>query len=200
MPRDILAEYAAYGLMPIGGGDHDDPADPPSDPPSDDPPETPPAFTPPKDQAEFDRMIKDRLDRATKKASEDTEKAIREQIEREAQEAADKEKGEFEKLYNDMKAKYEQSERDRKADQLALLRSKVATRHKLPEKLIERLSGETEEELEKDAAELAKLITTNEDPPDNDTGTRSHRTNRRTPQKPEFQFRSSGKTVKVPGS
>lgn len=55
---------------------------------------------------------------------------------------------------------------DREAAEVALLRENVALKHKLPESAIKRLSGNTREELEADAKELADLLGTVEDDED----------------------------------
>jgi hypothetical protein len=55
---------------------------------------------------------------------------------------------------------------DRESAEAALLRENVALKHKLPESAIKRLTGNTREELEADAKELADLLGTVEDDED----------------------------------
>lgn len=56
------------------------------------------------------------------------------------------------------KAKAEELENALKLERTEKMRLKVSSKYQLPEKLAARLQGETEEEMEADAAELAKLL------------------------------------------
>jgi hypothetical protein len=81
--------------------------------------------------------------------------------EKEAEEAARKaaeQQGQFKDLYEKEKTAREQAEAKAKAAELAALRGKVGTKYKLPETLIDRLQGDTEEALEADAKALAAAL------------------------------------------
>ena len=80
-----------------------------------------------------------------------------------AEEAARKaaeEQGEFKRLYEEEKSKREQAEAAKKAAELAHLKAKVSAKHNLPQVLADRLTGETEEELEADALILLEALPT----------------------------------------
>jgi hypothetical protein len=51
-----------------------------------------------------------------------------------------------------------QAQNDLATERLTAIRTKVATEHKLPASLVDRLKGGTEEELKADAVELAKTV------------------------------------------
>ena len=77
---------------------------------------------------------------------------------RKADETKAKEQGEWEKLAKQREdelnaAKAELATRDHNA-----LKTKAAAKHRLPDELAERLAGETEADLDADAAKLAKLL------------------------------------------
>jgi len=86
-----------------------------------------------------------------------------------ADEETAKRNGEFERLYQAEIAKRETAERDLEAERRALIRSRIAAKHRVPPK---RLIGETEEELEADAKELAKEMASRE-APDTEAGSGS---------------------------
>lgn len=120
-------------------------------------------------QADVDRIVKERLARQKDqfKDYDDLKKQAAE-----LQKLKDAEKpeierltnrvGELEKLLGDKDA--ELTKRDRDA-----LRAKIAAKHKLSEELAGRIAGETEEEMDADAAALAKLIGPKK-APDTDAG------------------------------
>lgn len=77
---------------------------------------------------------------------------------RKAEEAKAQEQGEWEKLAKQREdelnaARAELAKRDHNA-----LKAKAAAKHRLPDELAERLAGETEADLDADAAKLAKLV------------------------------------------
>jgi chromosome segregation ATPase len=78
--------------------------------------------------------------------------------EAEAEEERKKRNGEFEALANQHKSRAEELEKQLADRDLAELKRKIATKHNLTEALSNRLFGTTEEELDKDAKELAKLV------------------------------------------
>lgn len=84
-----------------------------------------------------------------KKVTRDMERIQDEERKRKESEMTDVEK---------YKAKAEELENALKAERTEKMRLKVSSKYQLPEKLAARLQGETEEEIEADAAELAKLL------------------------------------------
>lgn len=119
-------------------------------------PETPPApkaeektFT----QADIDRIVKERLDRAEKLSAEKLQKE---------QEAAEQkrlqEQGEFKTLAEKEKARADQLEAQLKQRDYDALRARVAADHKLPPEWATRLIGDDEAALAEDAKALAKTL------------------------------------------
>lgn len=120
-------------------------------------------------QADLDNFLKKRLDRAKDSWEKEAKKELKKEVEQEvkdeltAEEA--KEQGKFEDLYNaEIKKveklerdiqdlKNEAAERDRKE-----LRRTVAAKHKIPDELVDRIQGDTEEEMTADAKTLAKAL------------------------------------------
>lgn len=84
-----------------------------------------------------------------KKVTRDMERIQEEERKRKEAEMTDVEK---------YKAKAEELENALKLERTEKMRLKVSSKYQLPEKLAARLQGETEEEMEADAAELAKLL------------------------------------------
>lgn len=84
-----------------------------------------------------------------KKVTRDMERIQDEERKRKEAEMTDVEK---------YKAKAEELENALKLERTEKMRLKVSSKYQLPEKLAARLQGETEEEMEADAAELAKLL------------------------------------------
>jgi hypothetical protein len=102
-------------------------------------------------QAHLDRVIEDRLARQ------------RTQFDKKQKDAADAaeqkrlvEQGEFKALADQRQMRILELEADLKSREVNTLKATVATRHKLPEHWIGRLVGETEAELDADAARIAK--------------------------------------------
>jgi hypothetical protein len=104
-------------------------------------------------QTELDAIVTERLQRAQRKAEEQTAKA-RTEAERKAQE----EQGEYKKLADSLKAELEQERTRAKALELAGLRRDVAARRNLPAGLVDRLRGETEQEIDADAEALLAAL------------------------------------------
>lgn len=111
-------------------------------------------------QAEVDALIKDRLDRATKK-SEEQQRRAQEEAERRAAE----QQGEYKSLYEKTQAELEEVRTQAKAAQLAATRRLVAKELGISEKIAERLVGETEEELRADAEALLGELPKPQKPP-----------------------------------
>ena len=111
-------------------------------------------------QAEVDALIKDRLDRATKKSEEQQRRA-----QEEAQRRAAEQQGEYKSLYEKTQAELEEVRTQAKAAQLAATRRLVAKELGISEKIAERLVGETEEELRADAEALLGELPKPQKPP-----------------------------------
>jgi len=115
-------------------------------------------FQPITDQAKLDEIIQGRLTRQEHKLRTDLTASIRQQLADEAKAAKAKSDGDFEQLYQAEIAKRESTEKELATERRAALFARVATKHNLPETFRERLKGETAEELEADAKELAKHV------------------------------------------
>lgn len=154
------------------------PATPPADPapPATPPPATPPApnpappVTPPDPkadeprftQADIDRIVKERLERAERTAQEKAD-AERKKLEEEQA----KQQGEWQKLAEQRAADLEKLQNELKTERYNALRSKVATAHNLPADMATRLVGDDEAALNEDAKRLAELIAPKTPPPGN---------------------------------
>ena len=104
-------------------------------------------------QAELDKIIADRLDRAEKKRK-DAEAKVREDTERETL----AKNQEWEKLAKKHETELLAAQQRLKELELNELRTKAAAKYQLPLEIAARLRGETLEELEKDAEGLKALI------------------------------------------
>ena len=97
-------------------------------------------------KAEVEALVRDRLASAQRKAEEAANKA-RTDAERRAAE----EQGEYKKLADSLKAELEQERQRAKSLEITGLRRDVAARKNLPAGLVDRLRGESLEEIEADA-------------------------------------------------
>lgn len=129
-------------------------------------------FTPITTQEEFDKAIKGRLAQKDRELEEkfkdylspdkvselkkDYENKL-EESKRLVKEAQDKLK-ENESSVTELKARAEKAES-------SILKSKIAHQHKLPMELADRLVGDTEEDLNKDAESLASIVGSGSIPP-----------------------------------
>lgn len=111
--------------------------------------ETPKTFT----QAELESIIKDRLGREQKKTADALAKA---QSDAEAKAMA--EQGKFRELYEKAQADLAANQQRIKSMEQDAMRRGVASRLGLPEPLIDRLRGETVDEIEADAKALLAAI------------------------------------------
>lgn len=106
-------------------------------------------------QADVDRIVAERLQRAERKAQEQAQKAAQE-----AERKAAEEQGKWKELYEKTQAEINAERNARKTLEMNILREKVARQVGLPEKLAARLQGEDEDSLLADAksilAELPK--------------------------------------------
>jgi len=103
------------------------------------------AFT----QADVDRIVAERLQRAERKAADAAAKA-----QAEAEKRAAEEQGKWKELYEKTQAEVEAERTARRGLELATLKERVARAVGLPEKLATRLQGEDEESLTADAKSI----------------------------------------------
>jgi hypothetical protein len=104
-------------------------------------------------QADVDRIIADRLTQANKQAESRAAKA-----KADAEKAALAEQGKWEEIAKQAQAELAEAQRQATEAQAALMRREVAAKHNLPAALIDRLRGETIEELEDDAKALLAAL------------------------------------------
>ncbi len=120
-------------------------------------------------QEEFDAALKTRLNRQEQALRKSLSDEITTKLKTEAETAKALEDGNYKALLEAETVKREAAERERDAEKQSALKTRIAAKHKLPDALASRLTGTTEEELEADAKELAKLVTAKA-PVDNDVG------------------------------
>ena len=104
-------------------------------------------------QAQVDAIIKDRLDRAERKAQESAKKAATD-----AEAKALAEQGKFKELYEKALAEASAAQERAKALELATLKRDIAARIGLPAGLAARLQGDDEAAIEADAKAMLELL------------------------------------------
>jgi hypothetical protein len=104
-------------------------------------------------KAEVEALVRDRLASSERKSAEAAKKAAAD-----AEAKTLKEQGEYKTLYEKMQAELEQERQRAKALELAGLRRDVAARRNLPAGLVDRLRGETEQEIDADAEALLAAL------------------------------------------
>lgn len=104
-------------------------------------------------KAEMEAAVRSRLANADAKAQEAAKKAAAE-----AEAKALKEQGEYKTLYEKLQAELEQERTRAKALEVAGMRRDVAARLQLPVGLVDRLRGETEDDIEADAKALLAAL------------------------------------------
>ena len=104
-------------------------------------------------QADLDRIVAERLERAERKAQEKAEKA-----KADAEAKALQEQGKFQELFEQAQAKLQEAEERARALELAGIRRDVAARLNLPAGLVDRLRGEDEAAIEADAKQLIAAL------------------------------------------
>lgn len=104
-------------------------------------------------KAEVEALVRDRLASAQRKAEEAANKARQE-----AEAKALKEQGEYKTLYEKLQSELDAERQRAHGLEVAALRRDVAAKHQLPPALVDRLRGETLEELDADAQELVKAL------------------------------------------
>lgn len=140
-------------------------------------------FKPITSQSQFDAMLFDRMERLKKSVRATVESELKE----EASAQAAKEAGNYKDLYDKAQAKLEKLEGELKEVQLSEIKARVAREAKLPASMIDRLRGETEEELMDDAkklvADIAPLAA-----PDIDGGATNNGGRRQTKKKDDVDY------------
>lgn len=129
-------------------------------------------FTPIQTQEEFDKAIKGRLAQKDRELEEkykeylSPEKVseLKKDYEKKLVDSTDLVKEAQEKLKTFDTTVSELTKRAETAEK-TILKTKIAYDHKLPMELANRLVGETEEELSKDAESLSKIVSTGQTPP-----------------------------------
>lgn len=104
-------------------------------------------------QADLDRILGERLAKEKQRTEAAAQKA-REEAERKAAE----EQGKFQELYQGTLAQLEKLAAEKRALEAAAMRREVAAKVNLPAALIDRLQGETADELEADAKALLAAL------------------------------------------
>lgn len=117
-------------------------------------------FSPITSQADFDARIQSRLAQQERTLRKSVAETVKAELKADADATAAKEQGNFKALYEAEQVKRETLERDLETRDRADLVRRVAEKHKLPAAMAKRLTGETEADLDADAKDLAKLITT----------------------------------------
>lgn len=111
--------------------------------------EAPKTFT----QADIDRILTERLAQAQRTAEARAKKA-----QAEAEQKALAEQGKWEEIAKKAQAELAEAQRQAAEAQNAIMRRDVAAKHNLPAALVDRLRGETMEELEDDAKALLAAL------------------------------------------
>ena len=109
-------------------------------------------------QADLDALVAREKDRAKKAGEKVGRDAAKTELENAAKAEEAKKKGDFETLYIDSQARVVELEGQIKEMQRTALAQSIGARHQLPQAFIDRLKGDTEEEIEADAVEMAKHV------------------------------------------
>lgn len=104
-------------------------------------------------QADLDRILGERLAKEKVRTAEAAERA-----KKEAERLSAEEAGRFQELYKATLTDLETERNTRRALEAAALRREVAAKVNLPAALVDRLKGETPEELEMDAKQLLAAL------------------------------------------
>lgn len=116
-------------------------------------------------QADIDRILKERLDRAKAQADKAAAKAAED-----AQRKAAEDQGKYKELYEEMQAKLTEAEQRAAEMERAAMRQQATAQAGLPAALADRLRGDTLDEMLDDAKALQALIP-KKDAPTNINGT-----------------------------
>lgn len=129
-------------------------------------------FTPIQTQEDFDKAIKSRLAQKDRELAEKFKDYLSPEQAQELKSEYEKKIGELNGTVKEAQDKLKTfdttvSELTKRAEmaEKTVLKSKIASQHQLPVELAERLVGETEEELNKDAESLARYVGTGSTPP-----------------------------------
>lgn len=115
-------------------------------------------FKPITSQDDLDAALTARLARQERQLRKSITDEVKAALANEAKATKAKEDNDFKALYEAETKKREDAERERDTERRTALRSRIAAKHQLPDALAARLSGETEDELDADAKDLAKLV------------------------------------------
>lgn len=148
----ILGPKICYQADPPGGG-----GAPPATPPPAAPPATPPAST-----DEFPKSWEDVFKHPRFKELNTRAQTAEVELKK-LQDAAKSKTDEELKKQNEFKTLYENTQKELSAEKLTNLRLRVAASKGLPADLIDRLRGETEEDLQKDADNLLTFLKPSEE-------------------------------------
>ena len=129
-------------------------------------------FTPIQTQEEFDKAIKGRLAQKDRELEEKYKEYLSPEKVSELKKDYEKKLADSTSLVKEAQEKLKTfdttvSELTKRAEtaEKTILKTKIAYDHKLPMELANRLVGETEEELSKDAESLSKIVSTGQTPP-----------------------------------
>jgi hypothetical protein len=102
---------------------------------------------------------RDRAD-AEERKRKDAERQLRalQKKQREAEEAAAKDEGDYKSLYDDLKTKFDALESERETEKLTANRERIARKHQIPDDLLDLVRGDTDEEIEASVKKLAKHV------------------------------------------
>ena len=132
-------------------------------------------FAPITSQEDLDKMLVPRLKRLEKSIRADVKTELEKENERMVAEAA----GDYKKIAEDAKAELKELRDKQKQQDTKDLKAKIAKEVGLPDDAIERVFGETEEEIRDDAKKLLKVVGKREAPDDIDLNN-SNRATRKT--------------------
>lgn len=129
-------------------------------------------FTPIQTQEDFDKAIKSRLAQKDRELAEKFKDYLSPEQAAELKADYEKKLGELNGSIKEAQEKLKTfdttvSELTKRAEtaEKTVMKSRIASQHKLPVELADRLVGETEDELNKDAESLAKYVGTSSTPP-----------------------------------
>lgn len=167
-------------------------------------------FKPPASQDEFDRMVKDRLDRANTSHQQEVDQ-LKQQLkdleskkptEEKDDKSSDQPKSALEKEMEKLRSEMEQLANERKAAEDAKSRVAAVKAEKLDEEWADLIAGESAADWTANAKKVSSLISKSiqdRKAPDTNTGHQSSKGPRGQANSgsPEFKFRSRGKQVTV---
>ncbi len=112
----------------------------------------------PQTQEELDRIISERLTRAQRAERKAIEKEVKDGLEAERRREEAHKQGNYQKLYEESRQQLEALQRELEQANRLQIMSRIAAKYNLPTRLVDRLRGDSEEEIEADAKDLAKEL------------------------------------------